>query len=74
MFAYLLLRSGFVPRLIAAWGIGSSLLLATYSFGVVLLPATTDFFYVAVIPMFIFEVSLGLWLLVKGARLPLSAA
>ena len=74
VFAYLLFRSGFVPRLIAAWGIGSSLMLATYSFGVVLSPTTTDFFYVAMIPMFIYEVSLGLWLLVKGVRLPLSAA
>jgi Domain of unknown function (DUF4386) len=74
VFAYLLLRSGFVPRALAAWGIFASLLLATYSFGVVLFPATTDFFYVAMIPMFFYEVGLGLWLLVKGVNVQRSAA
>lgn len=68
VFAYLFFRSRFVPRPMAAWGIFSSLLLALYSFGIVLSPATTDFFYAAMIPMFIYEVSLGLWLLFKGVN------
>ena len=66
VFAYLFLRSRFVPRPIAAWGIFSSLLLTGYSFGVVLSPATTDYFYVAMVPMFLYEVGLGLWLLFNG--------
>ena len=74
VFAYLLLRSRFVPRALAAWGIFASLLLATYSFGVVLSPTTTDFFYVAMAPMFLYEVNLGLWLLVKGVNMQRSAA
>ena len=74
VFAYLLFRSRFVPRPIAAWGIFSSLLLALYSFGVVLSPATTDFFYVAMVPMFLYEVGLGLWLLFKGINSGRSSA
>lgn len=74
IFAYLFLRSGFVPRVLAAWGIFASLLLAMYSLGVVLSPATTDFFYVAMVPMFLYEVGLGLWLLLKGANIQRGAA
>ena len=73
VFAYLLLRSRFVPRPLAAWGIFASLLLAAYSFGVVLSPTTTDFFYMAMIPMFLYEVGLGLWLFVKGVEIQRSA-
>ena len=70
LFAYLLLRSRFVPRALAALGIFASLLLSIYSFGVVLSPTTTDFFYMAMVPMFLYEVSLGFWLLVKGVNIP----
>lgn len=69
VFAYLLLRSGYVPRVLAGGGVVASLLLALYSLGVVLSPATTDFFYLAMGPMFLYEVSLGLWLLVRGVNL-----
>ncbi len=70
VFAVLLFRSRLVPRGLAAWGIVASLLLAFYSFGIVLSPATTDYFYVAMLPMFVYEVGLGLWLLIKGVDLP----
>lgn len=68
IFALLLLRSRYVPRGLAGWGIFSSLLLAIYSFGIVLSPAATDYFYVAMVPMFLYEVGLGSWLLLKGVR------
>ncbi len=70
VFAVLLFRSRLVPRGLAAWGIVASLLLAIYSFGIVLSPATTDYFYVAMLPMFVYEVGLGMWLLIKGVDLP----
>jgi hypothetical protein len=63
IFALLLLRSGYVPKLLAGWGVFASLLLSVYSFGVVLSPNTSDYFYVGMLPMFIYEVSLGCWLL-----------
>lgn len=66
VFALLLLRSGYVPRLLAAWGILASLLLATYSLGVVLSPHTSDYFFVGMVPMLIYEVSVGAWLLFKA--------
>ena len=74
VFAYLLLRSRYVPRALAAWGILASVLLTTYSVGVVLSPTTTDYFYVAMIPMFLYEVGLGSWLLIKGVDVQRSAA
>lgn len=66
VFAFLLLRSGYVPKPLAAWGVFASLLLAAYSFGVVLSPHTSDYFYVGMLPMFVYEVSLGAWLLFKS--------
>jgi len=67
VFAFLLFRSGYVPRMLAAWGVMSSLLLATYALALVITPAANNFFYVAMVPMFIYEVTLGAWLLFKGA-------
>jgi hypothetical protein len=67
VFALLLLRSGFVPGVLAGWGIFASLLLAAYSFGTVLSPHTSDYFYLGMLPMLVYEVSLGAWLLIHGA-------
>jgi hypothetical protein len=66
IFALLLLRSGLVPRPLAGLGIFASLLLTAYSFGNVLSPRTSDFFYLGMLPMLVYEVSLGAWLLFKG--------
>jgi hypothetical protein len=66
LFALLLWRSSYVPRLLAGLGIFASLLLAAYSFGVVLSPDTSDFFYLGMLPMFVYEFSLGAWLLLKA--------
>jgi hypothetical protein len=49
-------------------------LLALYALAWVITPSTTDFFYVAMLPMFIYEVGLGLWLVVKGARTSTTSA
>jgi hypothetical protein len=67
LFALLLLRSGWVPRLLAGWGILASLLLAAYSLGTVLSPHTSDYFYLGMLPMLVYELALGAWLLVRGA-------
>jgi hypothetical protein len=66
VFAFLLLRSGYVPKVLAGLGIFASLLLAAYSFGVVLSPHTSDYFYLGMLPMFVYEVSIGAWLLFKS--------
>lgn len=74
IFSWLLFQSAYVPRVLAAWGIVASLLLALYALAWVITPSTTDFFYVAMLPMFIYEVGLGLWLVVKGARTSTTSA
>ena len=68
VFAYLLWKSSYVPKALAAWGVFASLLLATSAITVILFPAVGSFVLVAMIPMFIYEVALGFWLLLKGAR------
>lgn len=69
VFAYLLFKSCYVPRVLAAWGVFSSLLLAASAMAVILFPAVGTFVLVAMMPMFIYEVTLGIWLLLKGARI-----
>lgn len=66
VFAYLFFRSRLVPRPLAAWGMFASLLLASYAFGFVLTPSTVSLFFVFMLPMFAYEVGLGLWLLFRG--------
>lgn len=74
IFAWLLLRSRYVPKALAAWGVFASLLLATSALAVILFPAIGPFVLAAMIPMFIYEVTLGFWLLLKGPRFPPDAA
>lgn len=66
VFAYLLLRSGYVPGALAGGGVLASLLLATYAVSVIVFPSVGTYWLVAMVPMFIYEVTLGFWLLLKG--------
>jgi uncharacterized protein DUF4386 len=67
VFAYLLLKSCYVPRVIAAWGIFSSLVLALVTWAILVFPDLGHAVGLAyMMPMGIYEVGLGLWLLVKG--------
>jgi hypothetical protein len=73
VFAYLLFKSRYVPRALAGWGIFSSLALALAvgSLAVILSPwfsANASMTYM--VPMFFYEVPLGLWFLVKGVKAP----
>ena len=71
LFAYLLLKSGYVPKAIAAWGIFASLLLAVGTLTVIVFPVAGDAVGMAYMaPMGIYEVGLGLWLLARGIRAP----
>jgi hypothetical protein len=71
LFAYLLLKSGYVPRTIAAWGIFASLLLAVGTLTVIVFPIAGDAVGMAYMaPMGIYEVGLGIWLLARGIRAP----
>jgi len=67
VFGYLLLKSRYVPRALAAWGIFASLALAIVTLVIVVFPRAGDVMGLAYMaPMGLYEVGLGLWLLVKG--------
>ena len=69
LFSWLWLKSGYVPRAIALWGIFSSSLLTLGTLAGMLYPAlgaVVGLFYM--VPMFFYEVGLGLWLLIKGLK------
>lgn len=71
VFAYLWLRSGYVPRLLAILGIVASLLLSAGSVAFIVDPAVQSLLYPwYMIPMFFFEVGLGLWLVTRGLQTP----
>ena len=72
VFSYVWLKSRYIPRSLAAWGIFSSLVLTVVTLVVMVFPtlgATLGLTYM--LPMGIYEVGLGLWLLVKGIQAPI---
>ena len=69
VFAWLWLRSGYVPRALATLGIVASLILAAGTFGSLMLP-TLRLYPWHMVLMFFFEVGMGIWLLARGLRLP----
>lgn len=70
VFAYLLLKSRYVPRVLAAWGIFSSVVLAAGSMAIMVFPQLGVAGLAHMMPMGLFEVGLGLWLLIKGIQIP----
>ena len=70
IFAYLLLRSHYVPQALATFGIFSALLLALGTLTIILVPRLGAIGMAYMMPMGLYEVGLGLWLLIKGLRSP----
>jgi hypothetical protein len=69
VFAYLWFKSRYIPRALAAWGIFSSLVVAIVTLAIMVFPSLAAVVIpVYFVPIFIFEVTLGIWL-VKGIRL-----
>ena len=70
VFNYLLFKSGYIPRVLAAWGIFSSLLLLISQFAIVIFPEVEKTIIPACYgPIAIDEIALGFWLLFKGANI-----
>jgi Domain of unknown function (DUF4386) len=72
VFSYLWPKARYIPRGLAAWGIFSSLVVAIVTLAIMVFPslaAVVSPAYFA--PIFIFEVTLGIWLLVKGIQTPI---
>jgi hypothetical protein len=67
--AYLLFKSRYVPRLLAGWGMFASPLLALGSLASLLSPwFAAKASMASMVPMFFYEVPLGLWFLLKGVK------
>jgi len=69
-FCYLWFKSGFIPRALAAWGVVASLLMGMCSFAFIIVPELAQMIPVGVYggPIFLFELAMGLWLVLKGIR------
>lgn len=70
VFAYLWLKSRYIPKALALLGLIASALVAVCMFVFIIFPAlarvvTVEYFAG---PIFLFEVTIGLWLLTKGLR------
>jgi hypothetical protein len=68
--SYLLFKSRYVPRALAALGILASLLVLTFMFAFILFPPflATARLWTSNTVVLVFELTMGLWLLVKGVR------
>jgi len=67
VFAYLWFKSRYVPRALAALGIFASLVVAIVTLAIMVFPGLAAVVIPAYFaPIFIFEVTLGFWLLFKG--------
>jgi hypothetical protein len=75
VFSYLLLKSRYIPRMLAGWGVFSSLLVIATVFGLIIFPTLDDIFgYWCYVPLLVFEVGTGSWLLFKGLSTAVSHA
>jgi hypothetical protein len=70
IFNYLLLKSGYIPKLLAIWGIFSSLLLLISQFAIIIFPDVEKTIIPSSFgPIVIDEIALGLWLLIKSINI-----
>ena len=71
VFSYLWVKSRYIPRSLAWLGIVGSVMLAVFSLATMLFPRLWEVIGMAyMMPMGLYEVGLGLWLLAKGLKAP----
>lgn len=70
VFSYLWFKSRYVPRVLAAWGIFSSSVMAIMSLAIIVFPGLAALGLSYMMPMGVYELGLGLWLLLKGIKVP----
>lgn len=69
VFSYLWLKSRYIPRLLAAWGIFSGAVVGVATLFVMVFPDWADTVSpLYFMPVFIFELTIGFWLIFKGIR------
>jgi len=69
-FCYLWFKSGFIPRALAAWGVVASFLMGACAFSFIVFPELAKVVPVEVYggPIFLFELTMGFWLLFTRLR------
>jgi hypothetical protein len=70
VFCYLWLRSGYIPKALAGWGLVASLLVGACTFAFIIFPEVAKVVTIAYYggPIFLFELAMGSWLVFKGLR------
>jgi hypothetical protein len=70
VFCYLWLRSGYIPKPLAVWGLLASAWIGICSFIFIVFPDLTKVITIGYYggPIFLFELTIGLWLLIKSLR------
>jgi hypothetical protein len=71
VFSYLWFKSRYIPRALAALGIFGSLVLVIGGLAIMVFPSLSAVGLTYMLPLGIYEVTLGFWLLVKGIRAPI---
>jgi hypothetical protein len=71
VFSYLWLKSRYIPRALAAWGIFSSLLMAIATLAIMTFPRLSSLGLTYMMPLGLYELGLGWWLLFKGINVPI---
>jgi hypothetical protein len=69
-FCYLWFRSGYIPWVLAAWGVLASFLMGAFAFSFIIFPGLARAVPVEIYggPIFVFELTMGFWLLFKRLR------
>jgi len=68
IFFYVLLRSTYIPRALAAWGVFASVSYAALWLTRLIVPDASGLVVYGSLPILIAELSTGLWLLIKGIK------
>jgi len=75
VFSYLFFKSKYIPRILAYFGILSFALILIHSLMCILVPEYAAMLINQIIlwvPSGLFEIIIGLWLLLKGVKVPMS--
>lgn len=72
IFFYLFVKSSYIPKPLAAFGVFASVVLTASSLANLVLPEHASTMQIAFVPIFAAEIATGFWLLFRGVRVSVS--
>ena len=66
VFCWLWWKSGYIPKALAGWGVFASVLVGLSALAFIVFPELTKVGVAVYAPIFLFELTMGFWLLIKG--------